>query len=31
MWDSLSIGADFIWSALVAGSVVGLVMAFFDV
>jgi hypothetical protein len=31
MWPELVINADLVWSALVSGSVVGLVMAFFDV
>jgi len=31
MWADTVVNADFVWSALVAGSLVGLVMAFFDV
>jgi len=31
MWADLVINADLIWSALAAGSVTGLVIAFFDV
>ena len=31
MWADFVVDADLVWSALVSGSLLGLVMAFFDV
>lgn len=31
MWADFAVNADLIWSALTAGSLTGLVLAFFDV